>query len=408
MEKEVELKQLHNMLDRILEKKPFLNELKSIFHEIIDDIWNQNQEYIQMTSQLSISKTEYIYRYIKAISDIKVLKKEYLPNGLPAMIQYIDEEIILTLSTNKYNEDVLLKTCISHELGHVPYMPAQKYYFTIGGWIIRYVIDEGIAEENAKNNPNSKPKDIEFKFEYSTEDDMIYTCNVPNTGFTSDYSILSNFFAQFRAILPEKEFEEIKKAPIGDLDIFIIKRINNQMQDKNLCESYIKRIISVFNRIYPQYRESTQGAEKYINENGIIVLDDNYFSQNRDTLNKEADAKIDFYTKWNKEVHDFMVENTNFEQNFIQIQRDFFSIMSAKVKMAQNIEEVLKIVGDMEYYKNNMPRIINQRGEDRTKSQIGIFGFERAVADRINDLQLEGKCSALTNSTNTAGDEPDL
>lgn len=61
MEKEVELKQLHNMLDRILEKKPFLNELKSIFHEIIDDIWNQNQEYIQMTSQLSISKTEYIY-----------------------------------------------------------------------------------------------------------------------------------------------------------------------------------------------------------------------------------------------------------------------------------------------------------------------------------------------------------
>ena len=45
MEKEVELKQLHNMLDRILEKKPFLNELKSIFHEIIDIIHQKNKLY---------------------------------------------------------------------------------------------------------------------------------------------------------------------------------------------------------------------------------------------------------------------------------------------------------------------------------------------------------------------------
>ena len=99
MEKEVELKQLHNMLDKILEKKPFLIELKAIFHEIIDDIWNQNEDYIQINSQLSISKTEYLYRYMKGIAKIDSLEKKFLIGDVPAYINF-DEDMAIEAMKN--------------------------------------------------------------------------------------------------------------------------------------------------------------------------------------------------------------------------------------------------------------------------------------------------------------------
>ena len=90
------------------------------------------------------------------------------------------------------------------------------------------------------------------------------------------------------------------------------------------------------------------------------------------------------------------------------MQRDFISIMSAKVRKAQNIEEVLKIVGDMEYYAAYMPKITNSKGEDVTRSELEIFKFENAVSEITKYLQEAEICSVLTNSTNTAGEEPDL
>ena len=406
MENEVELKQLHNMLDKILEKKPFLIELKTIFHEIIDDIWNQNDKYIQINSQLSISKTEYIYRYMKEIAKIDSFKKEELPLTSPAMIRGSEEKYELVVTTKPIGG--MIKTYISHEIGHIPYLNAIKIYYTKGSIAIRNIIDEGLAEENAPNNPKSKVEKSETQFDYQTEDNMQYTCTVPQTGFTKGYNILTNLFAQLRTILPEEDFEIVKYSPIGALDIFIIEKLNAQVQDRYLCQMYIKRAIAIIDEYLKIEIKKEDEMKREIDEKGFIQFSLEYCYQNLTSIENELLTQRTHYRKWNEEVSKFEAENADFKQNFIQIQRDFFSIMSAKVKKAQNIEEVLKIVGDMEYYKKNMPRIINQRGQDRTKSQIGIFGFERAVADRINDLQLEGKCSALTNSTNTAGEEPDL
>ena len=407
MEKEVELKQLHNMLDKILEKKPFLIELKAIFHEIIDDIWNQNEDYIQINSQLSISKTEYIYRYMKGIAKIDSLEKKFLVGDVPAYINFDEDKLNLIISnvfkTNKKSDAEILKKCLAHELGHLQNNSLRKYFFTCGSLLLTIAIVEGVAEENAKNNTLSKIRFIDSKFKYHINFLQSYTCNIPQIGYSyvREYRLYSNFLEQLRAILPDEIFIDITQKWISNLDLYIIEKIDEQIQNRDLCENYIKNAITVFRK---KKKRIAVKAERILDEFGYVTL--NYdIEPDESMLNSEDNAR---YRQWDKKVKEYMKENTSSKKNIIQMQRDFISIMSAKVRKAQNIEEVLKIVGDMEYYAAYMPKITNSKGEDVTRSELEIFKFENAVSEITKYLQEAEICSVLTNSTNTAGEEPDL
>ena len=230
-----------------------------------------------------------------------------------------------------------------------------------------------------------------------------YTCNIPQIGYSyvREYRLYSNFLEQLRAILPDEIFIDITQKWISNLDLYIIEKIDEQIQNRDLCENYIKNAITVFRK---KRKRIAGKAERILDEFGYVTL--NYdIEPDESMLNSEDNAR---YRQWDKKVKEYMKEHTSSKKNIIQMQRDFISIMSAKVRKAQNIEEVLKIVGDMEYYAAYMPKITNSKGEDVTRSELEIFKFENAVSEITKYLQETGKCSILSNSTNTAGDELEL
>lgn len=396
----MELKELHNRLEKILKQKSFLQPLSRYFHEIIDDMWKQNPDFIQVDAEKQISKTEYIYKFIKNILHIDNLKwcdEKISGQGDAAIVfDYGNQKTILQV----YKKSINLKTDLVHELGHLK-RHGIEYYYSKGNATLNILLAEGIAEESAQHNGIAKLRNgMIGNFEYLPEDsDVKYYCEIPQTGYSNVYMVITNIYAQLKtilfqsnpknvikkdgeSILSQTSFEEVLNARKEDLVKLLIHKITDEIGDRNLAERYLMECICTF--------ETFQYYEFMVN----TILESEK-KNNIEMFLRVKGVNDGDLQEWNKRLDQYRLDNKSFGDNFIRLQRDFFSIMSKKVEKSKSIEEVYEILRSIEYMKPNLPIVRNRKGTNVTNSQIGIFGFQQAFRNKINQLQEKNNSSII-------------
>lgn len=417
----MELRELHFMLDKILEEKTILEPISKYLYEIIDDMWNNSEDqFVQMSDQLSIGKKEYIARfiyYVKCIDELIIVKKENIEEKLNeaqtenkakgyAGVCNNRDKIKLVLNEKNFESPKMLKTILSHEIGHLLqnhllgyiYRYANSTEYVKGNLMLATIWTEGLAEDSANNNTKSKypfTKTNIFEFVYQ-DDKQIYSMRIPQNGYTDTYQPITTIYAELKTILSVKFLEE-KIPAYTHLTEEFINCIGNQIQNRELAEKFIIQCITTYEQMdyYKDTVEELYQIEEKQKEDAVRFK----------LTSKEVD-------EWNEKVQKKRKEDKkikfSFETNFIRLQQMFFEMMGEKVKNAETVEEIYQYTNDINHIRKYWPIIFDVNGKYVTEQILRIDEYKQKCSDKISELQEHGKTSNIPYNLGTDSDEVEL
>lgn len=423
---ENELKELHNRLSKLCDQNTFSAELRKVLHKIVDKMWSQNDNYVWTEAGTAVSKTTYIYHYLKNISKIyKVYEEEMARSRLdnkgnitiiPAVVdKMIESKIILRLTKGYFEEGEIL----AHELGHLQ-IPQIKILCFKGGFSLHDILEEGNAEKNPLKKIYNFHQNL---FLYTdSETGQEYSFSIPQTGTSPNYVVNTAIYFQLKAILAKEDFKDILEDVEKDRVENAIQKIYNITGNKALAEKYL---MIAFNTLetYPYGNSTKLKMESNIEESMKKNITLNYLeeqlkeekSKNSNLLDRNERSRFFtymvlyqntlYFTKypekkrqmkdWNQKLENYRKTHTSFEENYITLQKTFFDVMAKKVERATSVEEVYQILRNIKFINESLPTVRNAKGKDITNSQIGILRFKYVTSNKIARLQEQTNCSII-------------